>query len=445
MHVTYTDARLSDWVRGPEMDAAEAAEFAAYTRELTAAFWPMLGVLIAACAALWRPVDWIVFVDEPLAIQALGDFRGRVFVVDLLLSAALPRLPAAWKYAHILAFLAASVNLALSGWCLAAAGSGSARWLYFLFFAPVFSVLLPVPLAQRTAATILFVVAGGGAWLAHPASSLTEPGVLAGFSFMAFLVGLNIFIGHLLFVLVQRSFSLRRRLDAQRQELVMLTDHLEERVDQQTAELRALGERAHRARAEQRREIASELHDGLGQELTSLRLLVALRARLQPSNAAEALAEVDGHITQLQSSMRRILESLRPEPLADGSLPDALAHLCGEMERRSGLRCAFEARHAAFPLSPAISLGLFRVAQEGLTNAVRHARATSLTVCLEGQRDRLVLRVEDDGVGFDPLTARQGHGTRNIRERAAQLGGEVTWTFDRGTRLEVSIPRERAP
>lgn len=435
-------SRWLDWVRGPDMEADEAEEFAAYTRELTSTLWPLLGVLLSLCAFLWWPLDLVVFADEPNAIAAFHAFRSRLIPLDLTLAFVLPSLRPLRRYVHHLAFLAASANLALAGWYLAEAGEP--HWLHFGFVTPVFSVLLPVPLIPRIAATAAFGVTLCTTWLIHSHADLGTPGVLAGFSFMTFLVGLDVVIGHLLFVQVQRSYHLSRRLEAQRKDLQVLADHLEDRVERQTSEIRSLSERARQARAEQRREIARDLHDGIGQELTSLRLLIGLRARLQP-NASGALSDVDAQITSLQGSLRRILESLQPEPLADGSLLDALENLCGEMERRSGLPCTFTTARAAVSLPARVSIDLFRIAQEGLTNAVRHARASRLQVHLEGAGGRLILSVTDDGVGFDPATCKQGHGTRNIRERAQGLGGTATWSHDGGTRLVASVPLENSP
>ena len=438
--------RWVDLVRGPPTSPEDAAAFTAYTHELTRTYWPLLGALIAACAFVWWPLDQVVFATEPSSVAAFGAFRARIIAVDLTLALALPRARFLVPYAHMCAFLAAVTNLALAGWYIGETGEDSARWLPFAFVTPVFSVLLPVPLLPRIGATLTLAATVCGAWLLHPTSDFGAPGVLASLSYMLFLVGLDVFIGHLLFIQAQRSFHLRRRVAAQRQELLALTDHLEQRVEVQTAQIRELGERARHARAEQRREIARELHDGIGQELTSLRLLVGLRARLAPRGTApDTFTDLDAQITRLQGSLRRILESMRPEPLADGSLLEALENLCGEMERRSGLPCTFRATHASFLLPANISLGLFRVAQEGLTNAVRHARATRLSVDLVGEGDRLLLRVSDDGVGFDPQRLDAGQGTRNIRERAESLGGTARWTFTPGTQLDVSVPLEGKP
>jgi signal transduction histidine kinase len=158
--------------------------------------------------------------------------------------------------------------------------------------------------------------------------------------------------------------------------------------------------------------------------------------------ADDALADLDAQVAALQSSLRRVLQSIRPQPLEDAALSDALANLTDEMERRSGLRCRFEAHNASAQLSAPVSVALFRIAQEAVTNAVRHARARSVVVRLEVGSRVVTLTVRDDGQGFDPARLGRGFGTQNIVERAGALGGSARWSFDAGTTVHVELPVE---
>lgn len=119
--------------------------------------------------------------------------------------------------------------------------------------------------------------------------------------------------------------------------------------------------------------------------------------------------------------------------------------LVGELERRSGLECRFVHRHVADGLAPSVSLALFRIAQEGLTNALRHARARRLELRLELRGEEIALEVHDDGRGIDPAEIGRGYGTRGIQERASALGGRATWTVDHGTQLLVTLPLRKDP
>lgn len=439
-------ASFRDWLIGPSVTAEEEAAFDAYTRELTIRFWPGLGLLLAAAALLWWPIDGLVYPEESRIRAAFADFRVRIAVLDVTFALVLPRLAFTRRHAHLVATSAALANLAFAGWFLAGAGEGSVEWFHFAFMTPVYSVLLLVPLRARVWVTIAFSAVIVGAWLAHPLSSVATPGIGAGISYLVFLTGLGIFIGHLLYVQVQRSFHLGRRVEHQRLELADLALRLEERVAAQTEVIRDLSARAQQVRAEQRLEIGRELHDGLGQELTSMRLLVDLGLRLHRDDEGvrEAFQSLGEQIRRIQGSLRQVLVSLSPQPLEDGSIVEALTVLVGEIERRSGLSCRFTHEGVPDTLPPALSLALYRVAQEGLTNAIRHARARRVDLRLRGRGDALVLEVRDDGGGIDPAHVGLGFGTRGIIERAEGLGGRATWTDEAGTCLTVSLPLRRS-
>lgn len=437
---------LRGWLVGPAVSADEEATFAAYTRELTARLWPGLGLVLGLGTLAWWPTDRLVYPESATIRDAFADFRVRIFVLDVGFAVALPRLAFARRHAHVAAWLAALSNYLLAGWFLAEAGEGTVVWFFYSFMTPIFSVLLLVPLRVRIGMATSFTAAIIGAWIAHPLTRLDAPGATAGISYLSFATGLAVFIGHLLYVQVRRSFHLGRRVERQRVDLASLAARLEERVEEQTGVIRDLNARAQELRAEQRLEIARELHDGLGQELTSMRLLVDLGIRLHSDRAVlDSFHSLAEQIQRIQGSLRQVLVSLSPQPLEDGSLVESLAVLVGELERRSGLECRFVHRSVAGQLPPAVSLALFRIAQEGLTNALRHARARRLELRLELRGDDVALEVHDDGLGIDPAEIGRGFGTRGIQERASALGGRATWTVDRGTHLFVALPLRRDP
>lgn len=439
-------ASLRGWLVEPRVSAEEEAAFAETTRELTARFWPGLGLVLGVAAIAWWPIDRLVYPESAAIRDAFGDFRLCIFVLDVGFALLLPRLAFARRHAHAAAWLAGLSNLLFAGWFLGGAGEGSVMWFSYAFMTPVFSVLLLVPLRARIWAATSFTAAIVGAWIAHPLTHLDAPGASAGVSYMIFVTGMAIFIGHLLYVQVQRSFHLGRRVERQRVDLASLASRLEERVKEQTEVIRELSARAQEVRAEQRLEIARELHDGLGQELTSMRLLVDLGLRLHSDREVlESFTSLGDQIHRIQGSLRQVLVSLSPQPLEDGSLVESLAVLVGELERRSGLECRFVHRHVHAALPPAQSLALFRVAQEGLTNALRHARARRLELRLELREGEITLEVRDDGHGIDPAAIGRGFGTRGIQERVSALGGRATWTVDRGTHLLVTLPLRRDP
>jgi signal transduction histidine kinase len=201
---------------------------------------------------------------------------------------------------------------------------------------------------------------------------------------------------------------------------------------------------------DERERISKDLHDGIIQNLYAVGLsLEDVAEQLAPKDA-EAAARVSRAIDSIHLSIqdiRNFIFGLRPELLATASLVEGLAVLVEEQRQNSTMDVAFRAADSTDELSPTVTGNLLAIASEALSNIVRHARASSAIVELAPSSDGqcLELRVEDDGVGFDPTTsARLGHqGLTNIRDRADRIGGElrIDSTPGRGTRLVVRIQR----
>ncbi len=194
-------------------------------------------------------------------------------------------------------------------------------------------------------------------------------------------------------------------------------------------------------REEERTRIAREIHDELGQSLTAVKIDVAwLASRLPPGNApmrerVRATLELADSIIQ---SVRRISTELRPAIL-DLGLAAALEWQLQEFQARTGIQCKLRLLTQEV-FAPDISTALFRIFQETLTNVARHAKATRVEVVNQRRRERLVLRIRDNGRGFDPASpSRSGSlGLLGMRERAAMLGGGVVISSAHGTGTTVT-------
>lgn len=197
---------------------------------------------------------------------------------------------------------------------------------------------------------------------------------------------------------------------------------------------------------EARRRIGRELHDDLGQRLAALAIeLEAARRRLPEDGPPNAeLAAVGAAVSRLAEDVRRLSHDLHPVGLQRHGLAAALRDHCAEVERRHRLAVRFSRRDSDGPLPPEVALGLYRVAQEALANAVRHAAAGAAEVTLAVADGTVRLAVADDGAGFDPAGARRGGGLglASIEERARLLGGRsrVRSAPGAGTEIEVTVP-----
>ena len=151
-------------------------------------------------------------------------------------------------------------------------------------------------------------------------------------------------------------------------------------------------------------------------------------------------------LTTLDSGIalkRRIIDDLRPPLLQDLGLVAALRTLGEEFARSSGIRVTLDLPDTDLDLPPESSLALFRIAQESLTNIRRHAQARSVRLSLELSREHMILRVEDDGVGFDAShTQHRRHGLAGMRHRVQMFFGEfaIDSRPGAGTRVTATLP-----
>ncbi|MEX2543172.1 MAG: histidine kinase [Trueperaceae bacterium] len=202
-----------------------------------------------------------------------------------------------------------------------------------------------------------------------------------------------------------------------------------------------------RAALEERQHLARELHDSVSQALYAI-LLGTHAARRQiesdPEAATSALAYVEGLAEAGIAEMRALIFELRPESLEQDGLSGALRKQLDALESRHGLETV--GRIEGEPdLSLTSKQVLFRVAQEALHNVVKHAKAARVELRLVRESGRLVLEVQDDGVGFDPHQEFPGHlGLRSMQERVGALGGrlDLTSATGSGTRIRVTLPAE---
>lgn len=211
----------------------------------------------------------------------------------------------------------------------------------------------------------------------------------------------------------------------------------------------AVAERTAGTLAERDR-LASEIHDTLAQGLSSIQLLLHAAERSLPTAPETAAGHVSSARSVAQDNLaeaRRFVHELSPPDLAAGSLPSALERLCAETEATSaGLSCRFELTGRAVQLSTQYEVTLLRIAQSALANTTQHAAASEAVVTLEHPEHAVVLRVTDNGVGFDaaaePDATDHGFGVPMMRQRAGNLGGTVTVdsTSDAGTAITVHIP-----
>jgi len=211
-------------------------------------------------------------------------------------------------------------------------------------------------------------------------------------------------------------------------------------------EIRDLAFAASTVREVEKRRIARELHDELGQALTALKIDVGwLREHVPPGPGPlqDKLAAMQELLDATVAAARRISADLRPLMLDDLGLTAACEWLVENFRSRAGAACELVLGAGDLDLPDPYSTAVFRVLQESLTNVARHAEATRVEVTLERAGGSVTLTVRDNGRGFEPAQRRQGsHGLLGLRERAYLLGGQIAIESapGAGTCIQLNLP-----
>ncbi len=196
--------------------------------------------------------------------------------------------------------------------------------------------------------------------------------------------------------------------------------------------------------SQERNRLARELHDSVSQQLFAASMLMSAITETKQEEAsqeAKQLKLVEEMIHQSQLEMRALLLHLRPVPLKGKSLQEGMQELLGELSQKVPMEISWTVE--SHPLEKGVEDHLFRILQESISNTLRHAKATSLEVLLIHRDDLVILRISDDGVGFDVSEEKAGsYGLQNMHERTKEIGGvlKVVSLKNKGTRLEVKVP-----
>jgi two-component system sensor histidine kinase UhpB len=238
---------------------------------------------------------------------------------------------------------------------------------------------------------------------------------------------------------------------AEPEEVARLHDAFRVMLDRLEAERRRTSSAALAAQEQERARVARDLHDEVNQALTGLLLrLEAVRTKAPPEISAE-LAETKALANQAMEELLTLARALRPTALDDHGLVAALGGLVTEIERRGHVHAVFESEGNFAGLQPDVQLVVYRVAQEAMSNAIRHAEAGNVRVQLyrgrSAQGENVELSVGDDGRGFTFDQASSGLGLAGMRERALLVGGDVRVESrpDLGTRVRLSVPVGTGP
>lgn len=221
----------------------------------------------------------------------------------------------------------------------------------------------------------------------------------------------------------------------------------EQEILARNKQLRDLSNQLERIREDERTHIAREIHDELGQQITSLKMDIDWVSHKQNNQEAIVLSKLHEmlHLCDgLISTVRRISSDLRPAIIDDLGLIEALEWKCNDFEEKMGIRCKFSSKIKDRKFENLFSINVYRILQETLTNVSRHAGAKSVTVSVSENETELILEISDDGKGINTENTgnRKTLGIMGMKERAALLGGKLTLsgTINKGTQTTLTLP-----
>ena len=239
--------------------------------------------------------------------------------------------------------------------------------------------------------------------------------------------------------------SSRSRALAIAQEITKDLRESEHELRISTGQLQALSRRLVELQESERRQLARELHDRVGQNLTALSITLDILKSQHPASQAR----IDDAAALLHSTagvIENVMAELRPPMLDDYGLPPALEWYASQFSLRTGIQATVAAGKEVQRIAAATEIALFRIVQEALNNVAKHAHATRVTISLARASSHLVLAVVDDGTGYAPARGgarrRSGLGMVTRRERAESIGGtfDITGAPGRGTSVEIRVP-----
>jgi signal transduction histidine kinase len=223
--------------------------------------------------------------------------------------------------------------------------------------------------------------------------------------------------------------------------------HKEKKLKESQKILRNLSRHFEEIIEDERSQLALNLHDDLGQKLTAISMNIAWvkgRIGVQSQGVMKKLEEMSLMINESIESIREISSFLRPLILFDLGVVPAFESLLKKFEKQSGISCSFIYSHEEFPVDDRISLALYRILQESLTNIARHSEASVAEIHLRLLRKKIELHIKDNGKGIDEneINSSKSMGIIGMKERVSSVSGRllIKGVKGSGTSIKVSIP-----
>lgn len=266
-----------------------------------------------------------------------------------------------------------------------------------------------------------------------------------GFDFYS--IGIQLFIALLFILLILLYFNFQT-IERSHRDLIEKSDRIQNELSNIEKEVKQNRTRILRSAIDgqdgERRRLSRELHDSVGQALIAIKLTLEGCSNRSDSQMRATIDVAKNMVDETIDEVRRVSNALLPAALDEFGIISALRARCEEMAKIAGMRITFHSEGNLDHLDKKSKTYLYRIAQEGINNAIKHSHAANLIVNLLRCDHKVDLTITDDGKGFTfvPDESRLHHGIQNIRERVSLLNGSFTIESEpqQGTRLNISIP-----
>ena len=390
--------------------------------------------------------DFIMFDPGSPEFEAMFTVRSTILLLTVATFLILRFIPGAARHPYLIGLLVFSTATGVSGASSAHAGGFDSPLAYAVYTTPLLSLVLFVDLKRRVLAATAILIAFFGALFLCAPDELSFPLLGVPLIWSVASAFAAIAAGHLVYIVIRANLIQRRKLDD-------LTAHLQDRISEQTEQIRRLTGSVFKVQEDERQRISHDLHDELGQMLFRLNMEVEMMQHrtLEPARRegsfGDSLHLLKHLVEQVHDSLDRILGALRPIALESQGFDVAVSRMARDISSRNKLNAEVRFNAEVDDFSDTAKTALYRIVQEGLTNIVKHAEASHADIEFRAEGEELALFIRDDGKGFDPEEAEKKDrlGLRSIQERAKLLNGrfQITKQTEGGTEISIVFPMRR--
>ena len=442
--------RLSNWVKASlspvkildqeVLPAQERALFQEYTRNLSIFGASVVAIVLLIQDILLWPTDYLVYPAGSSSLSAVLKLRLMVAAACTITLVGLKFVDILRRRPVLFTMVMLTISMAYAGWLFGKSVDMKSPLVYQIYSMPMATILIIVPLGLRIlTSTLLTSVYLTAFFMVRPKLfTLYDAG--GPIIWLLAAVSGAVVVGHVFYVLLWSNFHKHHLLDKAAQERNRI-------LNRQAEDISALVEQLDSIEERERLNFAQEIHDELGQVLAGLRMEVdhlhMLVDRKNMNRVPESFKRLNKLFDSMNNSIHFIIQKLRPGELEKMGLIAMIERGCITFQKRYGLLCNITINIEEESLSQTQVTNLYRIIQESITNVAKHANASMVDVELSNKGDVDILKIRDDGQGFDIQQIKDGtFGLAGIRERTRQINGsmQINTAKGKGTEIIITFP-----